>query len=265
MPAIGVAHLTALQLSPAELARQAARAGFSSIGLRLSPAMEGGLAYPINAASQDLSELRRVLDGEGVSVYDIEFVPLLPEVDVRSYHWLLEAGAELGARCLTVSGDDADTARLTANFALFCQLADPYGLRIDLEFMRWRHVGNLQQAIALVEQADQSNGTVLVDALHLFRSGGDAATVAAQQSRRISAVQLCDAPWQSPAPEGIIAEAREGRLAPGAGGLPLAALLRALPADIDISVEMPMPQLPAAERLALAFQSTQALLKSLKR
>lgn len=265
MQAIGVAHLTALQLPPAELARHAARAGFSSIGLRLSPAMEGGLAYPIYAGSQALAELRRVLDGEGISVYDIEFVPLLPVVDVLSYQWLLEAGAELGARCLTVSGDDADTARLTANFALFCQLADPYGLRIDLEFMRWRPVGNLQRAITVVEQADRPNGAVLVDALHLFRSGGDAAAITAQQPGRISALQLCDAPWQSPPAEGIIAEAREGRLPPGAGGLPLGALLQALPADVDISVEMPMPQLPATERLARAFQSTQALLEGLKR
>jgi sugar phosphate isomerase/epimerase len=263
MQAIGVAHLTALQLPPAELARQAARAGFGSIGLRLSPAMDGGLAYPIRAGSQDLAELRRVLDGEGISVYDIEFVPLLPEIDVRSYRWLLDVGAELGARSLTVSGDDADRARLAANFAEFCQLATPFGLRIDLEFMRWRPIANLQQAIAVVEQAGEPNGAVLVDALHLFRSGGDAAAIAALKPGRISAMQLCDAPWQSPPPEGIIAEAREGRLAPGAGGLPLAALLGALPAATDISVEMPMPQLPAPERLALALQSTQALLAGL--
>ena len=260
MPGIGVAHLSALELPPSTFARQAARAGFSSIGLRLNPAMPGGRAYPLLAASAQLSELKQVLAGEAMAVADIEFVALLPDIDVHQLQWLLEAGAELGARSLTVSGDDKNRQRLTANFSLLCELAAPFGMRIDLEFMRWREVADLHAAVAVVQGAAQGNGAILVDALHLYRSGGTAAMLAAVPRGLIAAVQLCDAPWQAPPPELIIHEAREGRLAPGQGELPLAELLAALPDHIEFSVEMPAPRLAVDERLALAYGSTVELL-----
>lgn len=260
MPRIGVAHLSALDLPPAVFARHAALAGFSSIGLRLSPAMPGGLAYPLRAASPALKEFQRVLAGERITVADIEFVALLPDIDITGLQWMLEAGAQLGARSLTVSGDDSDRQRLTDHFAQLCELAAPFGLRIDLEFMRWRDIPDLPSALAVVQGAAQDNGAILVDALHLYRSGGDAAMVAAVPAGLIGAVQWCDAPRQAPPPGLIIQEAREGRLAPGQGELPLRELLAALPSHIDVSVEMPAPGLAVDERLALAYGATLDLL-----
>ncbi|MGC1329385.1 MAG: sugar phosphate isomerase/epimerase, partial [Pseudomonas sp.] len=101
MKALGVAHLTALQLAPADLVRQAAGAGFSAVGLRLHPAMAGGLCYPLDAAARQA--LKAVLNSEGVRVSDIEFVELTPQVDLLALVPLLEAGADLGASSLTVS------------------------------------------------------------------------------------------------------------------------------------------------------------------
>lgn len=222
--------------------------------------MPGGVAYALRALSPQLGELKRVLAGEAVAVTDIEFVALLPDIDIDGLQWMLEAGAELGAHSVTVSGDDPDRQRLTAHFARLCELAAPFGLRIDLEFMRWREVADLPSALTVVQGAAQPNGAILVDALHLYRSGGDAASVAAVPKGLIAAVQLCDAPRLAPPPELIIHEAREGRLAPGQGELPLAALLAALPEGIDFSVEMPAPHLPVAERLALAYRATLELL-----
>jgi hypothetical protein len=54
--------------------------------------------------------------------------------------------------------------------------------------------------------------------------------------------------------------AREGRLPPGEGTLPLGALLDALPADTSLSVEMPMPALASRARIATASNSTKRLL-----
>ncbi|WP_249674095.1 sugar phosphate isomerase/epimerase family protein [Pseudomonas abieticivorans] len=258
MKALGVAHLTALELDPFALVRQAAGAGFRSVGLRLHPAMAGGLAYPLSAGSEQVTRLKALLREEGVRVGDVEFVQLTPTVQVAEYAGLLEVAAELGAGSLTVSGDDSDFNRLTDHFAAMCQLAAGVQVRVDLEFMRWRAVGNLQQALQIVSGAGQANGAILLDALHLFRSGGDAQAVAQVDRRWLAAAQLCDAPLQSPPESGIITEAREGRLAPGAGQLPLAALLAALPEAVQLSVEMPMPGLPVAQRLALAYRSTVA-------
>jgi len=58
----------------------------------------------------------------------------------------------------------------------------------------------------------------------------------------------------------IIAEAREGRLPPGEGALPLGDLLAALTADAFLSVDMPMPALATRERIAAAFDATRRLL-----
>ncbi|MNP20065.1 Xylose isomerase-like TIM barrel [compost metagenome] len=255
-----MAHLTALELAPARLVREAGRSGFSAVGLRLHPVMPGAPAYPVVAGSQAMRELRAVMAGEGVRVTDIEFVSLTAQTQVADYQALLAAGAELGALSLTVSGDDDDVARLTDNFAALCEMARGHGLRVDLEFMRWRPVATLQQANAVVTAAGQDNGGVLVDALHLFRSGGQVADIAEVDSRRLRAVQLCDAPLQAPAHERIIQEAREGRLLPGQGQLPLAQLLAALPGDLCISVEVPSAGLPAGQRLQAAAQVTQAWL-----
>jgi hypothetical protein len=75
---LGVAHLTALELAPDVLVREAARAGSSSVGLRLHPAMAGGIAYPLAPGSQALRQLKTTLDSEGVVVNEIEFVELTP-------------------------------------------------------------------------------------------------------------------------------------------------------------------------------------------
>ncbi|WOH69472.1 sugar phosphate isomerase/epimerase family protein [Bradyrhizobium sp. BWA-3-5] len=259
---LGLAHLTALELAPSSLVREAARAGFAAVGLRYIPATSDGPAYPTAVGTEAHRTLKRLLAGEGVRVSDIELVQLTPDIDIAALADRLEAGADLGAASVIASGDDPDQARLTARFAKLCQLAASFGLRVELEFMRWRAIGNLWQAAAIVRDADQSNGGILVDALHLTRSGGAAAELLVLPDQWLRSAQLCDATAESPATErAIIAEAREGRLPPGDGALPLGALLEALPADTNLSVEMPMPALDARERIAMAFNATRHLLE----
>ena len=260
MKALGVAHLTALHLAPADLVTQAAGAGFSSVGLRLHPATAGGLYYPLDVAARQV--LKAVLDDQGMRVGDIEFVELTPDVDIEALASLLETGADLGATSLTVSGDDSELSRLTDHYAALCQLAAGFGLRVDLEFMRWRAVATLQQARLIVEGAGQANGGILLDALHLFRSGGEVAMLADIDPYWLRSVQLCDAPLQAPPETQIITEAREGRLPPGQGQLPLAELLAALPGAVAVSVEMPYGKLGSVERLGLAYSSVAELLNS---
>jgi sugar phosphate isomerase/epimerase len=261
MTALGLAHLTALELAPAALIAEAARAGFAAVGLRFVPATSDGPAYPTRVGTVAHRALKRVLSDEGVRVSDIEFIQLKPDIDVSSLAGCLEAGADLGAAAVIASGDDPDRARLTAHFVELCQLAASFGLRVDLEFMRWRVIGSLPQAAAIVREAGQMNGAILVDALHLARSGGQADELIALPDRWLRAAQLCDARAEAPKTEtAIIAEAREGRLPPGDGALPLGALLEVLPADTGLSVEMPLPALDARARIAAAFNATRNLL-----
>lgn len=259
---LGLAHLMAIDLPPVALARMARANGFDEIGLRLAPAMPGGVAYPLPAGSTVAAEFRRVAEGEGVAVADVEFVALTPEVDVTLLLPLLAAGAGLGARSLTVSGDDPDPARLSTNFAMLCDLAQGYGLRVDLEFMVFRHVATLEQAVAMVRAAGRDNGSVLFDTLHFDRSCGDVAALGAVRPGMVRAIQLSDALAARPVgAEALIREARADRLAPGEGMLPLDAMLRAFP-DATVSVEAPNDLRPLATRLQLAQDGARRVLKA---
>jgi sugar phosphate isomerase/epimerase len=266
VPKLAVAHLTALELTPLEWVKQAARAGFGAVGLRLNPTSAGAIAYPSIVGSEAHCALRRVLADEGMTVHDVEFIPMLPDIDVASYAPMFDAAADLGAGCVTVSGDDPDAGRLAANLAALCELAARYGLRVDLEFMRWRHVGTLNQARSIVERAGSANLAILVDALHLARSGGSPGDIRALPEGMVRAAQFCDASQNEPVgDEATILEARTGRLPPGEGVLPLSELLDALPAGTALSVEMPLPSLPTKERLELAYRSTRGLLELARR
>ena len=252
---LAAAHLTALDYAPARWVRLAAKAGFAGVGLRLHPAAPGGIAYPIAPGSGAYRELRDTLDGEGVAVLDVEFIPIVPDFDPASLVPLFETAASLGATSVSASGDDPDEGRLAANLAALAMLARPFGMRIDLEFMRWRNVGTLAQARAAIERAAQPNLALLIDALHLSRAGGTPDDVCALSPDSIGIVQLCDASGTLPANDDeAIREARTARLAPGDGALPLEALLHALPPDVALSVEVPMPSLPADVRMELAWR-----------
>jgi sugar phosphate isomerase/epimerase len=75
-------------------------------------------------------------------------------------------------------------------------------------------------------------------------------------------MQLCDARPERPSDvQEIIRQARGDRLFPGEGGLDLKGLLRALPAGIPLSLEIPVAQkLEPLERARRALAATKAIL-----
>jgi sugar phosphate isomerase/epimerase len=249
---LSVAHLTALELPPVGLVRAAARAGFRAVGLRTRAATPEGPAYLTQPGGRLHAALRAALRAEGVRVSEVELVQLTQGFDPQEIRPMLESGADLGAVAVNVTGDDPDPGRLAESLARVAELAGDLGMRVDLEFMRWRQVATYRDAVALVRASAAANAGVLVDALHLDRSGGTPAEVSAEV---VHAVQLSDAPLERPASEAeVIREAREGRLPPGAGALPLRDLLRRLGPGVAFSVEVPQAGRPPEERLAAAFR-----------
>ena len=262
LPALGIAHFTCIDLAPTKLARLAGQVGYKRIGLRLHPAFPGAPTYSVRAGSPEARDLLAILDGEGVALYDVEFVVIDEDFRPETLERMLADAAALGASRLSVCGDDPDRSRLVANFAELCDRAAKHGLSIDLECMAWRRVDSLPAAVSVVEASGRPNCGVLVDALHLARGGGTPDTVSAIDPTRIRHVQLCDARREKPdTPEGLIAEARAGRLFPGAGHLPLRALLASLPEHAVLSVEVPMDGSRRANEHALAaFDAAMALI-----
>jgi sugar phosphate isomerase/epimerase len=261
---LSLAHLSELDVPPLDLVELAARAGFASIGLRTSPASPGGVEYPLRTAAEQ-AEMRRRLVANGVSVLEVEMVPLSEATRVSDYRSMLETGAAIGASRLTVGGDSADFSAVAGKLAEMCELAEPYGIAVDLEFMPFRPVRSLGDAVVVLRRAQHRNAHILIDALHVFRSNSALEQFAAIDPAMLGPLQICDAPATSPAPDQLVVEARTRRLLPGHGKLALSKLIDALPEGTRCGIEVPLasqrPDLDPGERLALLVSATREFLK----
>jgi sugar phosphate isomerase/epimerase len=231
----GLEHLTLLGLAPPEFVSVAAAAGFGAVGLRVSPAAPGEEPWPMLPGSPMLAETVRRCTQAGVEVLDVEAIRLAPQVD--GWEPVLEAAACLGARYVNAVCEDLDLDRLSDHFGELVAAARPFGVRPVIEFMAYRSVRTLAEAVAIA--ARSGGGGILVDALHVRRCGVGLDELAGLEAGLVAYLQLCDAPLTAPPDE--VAEARTGRLLPGAGELPLGDLLTAVPDAVPVAVEAPHP------------------------
>lgn len=236
---ISLAPLTVPGLSSPEFVSCAARAGYAQVTLRL---VYGSPLSPEVLLNQEalLRETRARLRDEPLSVSDIEVLVLDAATQIRDCTRLLEVSAAVGARRLVVCINDTDASRARDRLAELAGLAAACRLTLVLEFVPYLAVATLDQACMLVEASGARNVGVLIDAIHFDRSGHRAAEIARFPARLFPCVQLCDAqPGRPASMDEIIRQAREERLYPGEGGIDLTAILRALPPDLPVSVEIP--------------------------
>lgn len=268
MPSIrplSLAHLTVLDTTPPELITVAEAAGFRTIGIRLTATPSVGVPpYDCLHEGPMLRETLARLQDTGVSVLDTEFLRFEPEHPVGIPEGFLEVSARLGAKYVLVMSAEPEEARTLERFGELCDRAAQYGLHVCLEFAIYTGVKTLAHAARMIMQSGRPNASILVDALHFSRSGGVSADIAQVDPSLLRYAQICDAEAGMPTAAGdLIREARTGRLLPGEGVLPLAALVRALPATAVLSVEAPVRAtagLPALERARRAYRAMQGLL-----
>lgn len=249
--AIGLAWLTVSELPAPEQVSVAAQAGYTHVGLRLIPVADQVLPL------FDERETARRLEETGVRVLDVEVFRLAENTRVLDFEPVIAAAARLGASELLVHGADPDEARLAESFARLCELAARYGMAANLEPMPWVHVSTVAKAKQILK--GNENAALLIDPIHFFREENRFADLAGAPLRYL---QLCDARAGRPADmREIIRQARSDRLFPGEGGLDLPGLMRALPAGLPISLEVPYakPMAPL-ERARRALAATKALL-----
>jgi len=237
---LSLAALTVIELAPPDIVTVAAQAGYDFVGLRLVPATPDEPAYPVVGDTPMVREIKRRLADSAVRLLDVEVFRLKPETKVEAFQPVLETAAELGARHLLTTGQDADLRRLADRFAALCDRAAPLGLTVDLEFMPWTEISSLGLACEVLGSARRDNAGLIVDALHFDRTGARLDALVQVPTHWLHFMQLCDAPAERPqGNEALIREARTARLLPGEGALELATLLRAMPAGIPVSVEIP--------------------------
>ncbi|GAF48426.1 sugar phosphate isomerase/epimerase family protein [Rhodococcus wratislaviensis] len=237
---LGLAALTVLDTAPLQQVDLAEKHGFDTIGIRLLPAAPGTTAYPLHEDEGALDALIRRLDDSPIEVFDLEIIRLGADFDPKSYVSLLEAGARLGAKAVLVGGDDRDRSRLTDSYARLAELCAQYGIVAGLEFMPWTAVPDAATAVEIVSQADGPARSVLVDGLHVGRSSTTLDDLAAIPRDWLHYAQMCDGSVPAPADDAeLIRQAREERLVPGSGGIPLADIWSTLPAGLPVSIELP--------------------------
>ena len=266
-----LAYLSANTLTPPQAVRLAAELGYRHVGLRLLPNAAGAPQQFLIDQPAALRETLAALNDTGVGVFDLEIIRIGAGFDPQTYLPLLHAGAALKAKAVLVAGDDTDLARLTENYARLCELMQTFGMSADLEFMPWTAVPDAQAALRVVEGAGRPhNAGILVDALHVARSGTTPADLRAIPRALLHYAQICDAPTAAQigrdfTVEEMIHTARCERLLPGEGDIDLKAMFAALPNDLPVSVEIPheqrLAQLGQTEWARQALAASRALLE----
>ena len=250
---IGLAALTCIELAPPDLVSAAAGAGYDCVGLRLIGV--AGQALP-PFAQRDLE--RRLAD-TGLKVLDVEIFRLSEGTSVQDFEPTMAIAARLRATELLVHGADPDEHRLMESFSRLCDLAGKYGLHANLEPMPWVDISTVAKAKRIL---NGTNGALLVDALHFYRADN---TLEELKDAPLRYMQLCDGhPGRPTEVQELIRQARGDRLFPGEGALDLRGLMRALPADLPVSLEVPIARkIEPFERAKQVFLHTKDFLEGL--
>ena len=137
-PLYSLAHLTLINCTPAELVYVAARAGFNAVSPRfIQMNVPGEFAEsPVDKAQ--VQATKTALASTGLKVLDVEIARITEDCDPRNFERALELGGELGARHMIMSAwtkSREDRNFLIDVYAETCDLAAPYGLTVDLEFL----------------------------------------------------------------------------------------------------------------------------------
>jgi sugar phosphate isomerase/epimerase len=233
-------HITAVDAAPVQLVETAAATGCAAVCLFMEPMPVLPLmpAFDLYGSAAERAEFRAALAGNGIT-FDVAYpFTLTGRTEVAGFARAAACAAELGAGLLNVLDYDREPARRVEVFGAFCDLAAGFGLKVAVEFYPPSQVPSLTAALDLVG-AIRRPGEVGVNAdlLHLMRSGGSLAELAAAPAGTVLYGQLADGPLAAPADREH--EASAARQLGGEGAFDLAGFVAALPAGCPISVEIP--------------------------
>jgi sugar phosphate isomerase/epimerase len=235
-----LAHLTVLGCAPPEMTYIAARAGYDFVSYR---AIFFGLPNEPNYALAENKEMLRqtkaALDYTGVKLWDVELARIYDGLDPKSYLPAMEVAAELGGRHVITSIWTPDQKFAIECFAELCDLAKPFGLTMNLEFVTWAEAKTLAAALQILRAVNRDNAGILVDTLHFHRSRVKLEELDDIPREWFKFAHLCDAPPEIPnSKDELIHTGRDERLYAGEGGINIAAILNRIP-EIPYSIELP--------------------------
>lgn len=215
-------------LGPARMVEVAASAKWPACGIWFDPGTW-------NEATT--REVKRRLDDTGVVALDLE--PIIPAPDHDDHgERAIETAAAIGARHVLFTSRLADPSATIDRFATLCDIASGCGVTLVCEFLPIFPLRSLSMANDVVTRHPVEVAGILIDNLHLSRSGGAIDEVREIDARRFPYLQIADAVANAPTEFGaLLDEALNGRLLPGDGALPITELLAAVP-RVPLSFEV---------------------------
>lgn len=241
MNRIGIEFLSVFNLPPVEFVHLAADLGCHHIS-------SGLISIPINPHNypewslRDDPALRRgmiaAMRERDVSISLGEGFSVRAGMDVRDRAADLAQMVELGVRRINTISLDPDLSRSFDQFALLAEMAAATGVETTVEFGPGMTIDSLTTAVSAIRHVGRADFRLLVDTMHLVRSGSTAADIRALDPNMIGYAQLCDVPLVASNPS-YMEEAMFERMTPGHGELPLADIIAALPSDVVLGLEIP--------------------------
>jgi sugar phosphate isomerase/epimerase len=229
---LGLASGVVKEFGPIETIRAAAAGGWDMVGLWVEPD---------NWTDATTADVCAALKETGLSPIDVEVIRLRPGPLDPVHLRILDIGLAVGAANALVISEDSDAGATAEKLAALCAHVAGTPLRIALEFGLFTEVKTIHAANAILDAVNHPSAALLIDTLHLSRSGGTPADVAATPPYRLTYAQICDAPALGPDtsdPDAILQEALWDRIQVGEGGLDVAGMIAALPPGIPLSVEL---------------------------
>ncbi|MGE3692736.1 MAG: sugar phosphate isomerase/epimerase family protein [Novosphingobium sp.] len=240
---IGLHQLSAMDLSPLDLIDVAAQCGYGQVSLFTNAPVvpiegqEGKFAFPTVTPAM-AGEVQARLAAHGLDVVNAEFFLMRPDVDLETYRPGLALGRELGAKNAMTHIFEPDLARATEILGRFCRIAAQEDMRVSIEFCQMTPgCKTIHAARAFVDAVGAPNLGFGICPMHLVRSGGSAADIAALDPAILYYGQINDGHGLHVA-EAYFDEVHDRQL-PGEGDFPLQQILSALPADAPIEFKCP--------------------------
>lgn len=248
MDQLGIGFLSVFGLPPTEFVDLAADLGCRYISIALQGLPVAQLGYPPFSLKDDAAlrkDLLAAMNERGVTLSLGDGVLVLPGTDLRTLSADLDVLAELGVPRINAVSLDPDLGRTFDQFAALTELAAQRRIETLVEPVPGLTVGDLPTALAAREHVGRPDFRLLIDCMHLVRSGSGAADLAAIDPDHIGYAQLNDTTLR-PRTDNYMEEAIYERMVPGEGELPLREILAALPAGVVIELEVPRRSLALA-------------------
>ncbi len=253
-----LAHLTVLGCAPPEMAYIAAITGYDYISIRpIYMGLPGEPNYDLAANRDMLKQTKRALSDTGIKVHDIELARIYDGVDLHNYIPAFEVAAELGAKSILSSIWTPNKEYYIEKFAELCDIAKQFNLNVELEFVTWADVNNLEKAIEVLKMVNRENTGIMIDTLHFHRSRVELEELDSIPRNWFHFAHICDGPAEIPTTkEGLIHTGRDARLYIGEGSIDIASIVNRLP-EMVYSIEL--PHIERAKELGYAEHARRCL------